>query len=145
PLIPSGAPMYKMFGFSFGRDVERYAYHILEMLQSVAERRAYGESGIASVIAYEGEEAIGRLMGPEWGGIYRSLAGFINLSDVNRYPYTLERPVLMDIQYADGLRAGILHVDKEINHFYASFQLTEQSSPHCTEFYSQPKKPYTHA
>lgn len=145
PPIPSGASLHKMFGFSFGPDVDRYAYHTMEMLQSVAERRAYGETGVASVIAYEGEEAIKQLFGPRWQAHYRTLGGYINVTDIESFPQTLDRPIFIEVNYADGLQAGILHADKEINRFVSSFQITEQSQLYYTEYDCQWQKPYTHA
>jgi hypothetical protein len=142
--IPSGAPLHRMFGFIFG-DLERYSYHTIEMLQSVAERRAYGESGVRSVAAYEGEEAVSRLVSDSWNPIYRSLAGYSNVTDVEAFPYTLTRPVFVEIQYEDGLQGGMLFADKEINQFVSAYQIDENEPPVCTQFYCQWQKPYVHS
>lgn len=101
-----------MFAFSYdyvGESPERYAYHALEMLQSVAENRACGESGIAAVRAYEGHAATDRVFSLQWGRIYRALCGFLNLADTESFSLRLTKPLFFEIDYADGLRAGILH------------------------------------
>ncbi|MCD9025305.1 hypothetical protein [Cohnella silvisoli] len=142
--IPSGAPMKRMFGFIFSA-VERYVYHTMEMMQSIAEKRAYGESGVKSVMAYEGEDAVRRLLQPEWESIYRAAGGFINLTDLDRFPYTLERPVFIEVNYADGLQAGMLYADKEVNKFVSAYQIYESEKPLCAEFYCQWQKPHVHS
>lgn len=147
PAPPNGAPLRKMFGFAYdfvGEHPERYTYHTLEMLQSIAENRACGESGIRAVRAYEGQAAIDKVLGPVWNRLYRSLAGFLNLADLDRFPYRLTRPILFEIDYVDGLQGGILFADSEIVDFVSAFQMDDHSEPYCTEFYLQPGKPYIH-
>jgi len=144
---PNGAPLTRMFGFSYdfvGEHPERYTYHTLEMLQSVAENRACGESGIRAVRAYEGQAAIDKLLGPDWNRLYRKLGGFINLEDLDRFPYRLTRPLMFEVDYVDGLQGGILFADTDVLDFVAAFQMDEQVEPYCTEFYLQPGKPYSH-
>lgn len=142
--IPSGAPLHRMFGFIYG-DLERYSYHTIEMLQSVAERRAYGESGVEAVTAYEGERAISLLFSKGWNMLYRSLAGYANVTDVDTFPYTLTRPIFVEVRYADGLRGGMLFADKEINQFISAYQIYENEPPFCTQFHCQWQKPYVHS
>jgi len=140
---PNGAPLHKMFGFAYG-DVERYTYHTLEMMQSLAENRACGESGITAVRAYEGEAVREKLLGAEWGKLYRSLGLFINLIDIEKFPYSLPEPLFFEVDYVDGLRSGILYADQEVKDFACASQMYEDSEPYCTEFYLQPGKPYIH-
>lgn len=140
---PKGAPLRKMFGFIY-EEVERYTYHTLEMLQSVAEHRACGESGIAAVRAYKGDAALDKLRSPDWNGLYRSLGGFVNLRNVDAFPSSLTAPMFFEVDYRDGLRSGMLLTDREVNIFAAAFQMDEHTPPHCTEFYLQPGKPYIH-
>ncbi|MFC0392309.1 hypothetical protein [Paenibacillus mendelii] len=140
---PNGAPLHKMFGFAYG-DVERYTYHTLEMMQSLAENRACGESGITAVRAYEGEAAREKLLGAEWGQLYRSLGSFINLIDIEKMPYSLTHPLFFEVDYVDGLRTGMLYAEQEVRDFACASQMYEDSEPFCTEFYLQPGKPYIH-
>ncbi|WP_409341495.1 hypothetical protein [Paenibacillus sp. MBLB4367] len=145
--FPPGAPLHKMFGFSYG-SLERYVYHTLEMLQSVAEQRACGESGIRAVRAYKNEQAVSRLLSDEWGAIYRACGGFINLRDVNKFPYELQEPVFFELDYVDGLQSGVLYCDwlasKEMQTFASAYQVLEQEEPICVEFWLQNQKPYSH-
>ena len=140
---PAGAPLYRMFGFAYG-DVERYTYHTLEMMQSLAERRAYGESGIEAVRSYEGDAAIAKLVSADWNRLYRSLGSFNNLSNLDTFPSSLTEPIFFEVDYADGLKSGILYAGQDIKDFVSAYQMYEDSEPFCTEFYLQVGKPYIH-
>lgn len=63
--FPNGAPLHKMFSFAYGL-LERYTYHALEMLQSIAENRAGGEMGIQSVHAFKNDKAVEKALSSEW-------------------------------------------------------------------------------
>jgi len=144
---PNGAPLTKMFGFAYDfahESPERYTYHTLEMLQSIAENRACGESGISAVRAFEGQAAIDKVLGPDWNRLYHKLGAFINLEDPEQFPYRLTRPMLFEVAYADGLLGGIFFADAEVLDFVAAFQMDEHAEPYCTEFYLQPGKPFSH-
>src|SRR5699024_6188008 len=69
--FPVVAPLHKMFGFAYG-SLERYTYHTLEMLQSIAENRAGGEQGIKKVRAFKDQAAIEKPFTDEWSKCYRS-------------------------------------------------------------------------
>jgi len=141
--IPNGAPIRKMFGFAYS-GVERYTYHALEMMQSIAENRAYGETGIESVRAFRDTEAIERLLSDEWRTMYRALGGFANLRDVESLPYRLSEPVLCEVDYVDGLKAGVLFGEPEARLFASAFQVSAEESPVCVEFRLQNQKPNSH-
>lgn len=147
--FPNGAPLCRMFGFAYG-SLERYTYHTLEMMQSIAENRARGESGIRAVRAYRGREAVDRVLAPPWGAIYRKLAGFANVCDVETFPHSLKEPALFELDYNDGLQGGILFVDwlrdnPEIQTFVSAYQVKPGEEPVCLEFPLQNRKPYIHA
>lgn len=146
--FPNGAPLHKMFGFAYGA-LERYTYHTLEMMQSVAENRACGETGIRAVRAYRDDKALEALFSERWGRIYRKLGGFVNLTDIDAFPHQLKDPILFEIEYVDGLLGGILFVDPrsrdpEVNVFASAYQVYEHEEPVCLEFWLQPGKPYIH-
>ncbi|MBP1988683.1 hypothetical protein [Paenibacillus eucommiae] len=144
---PKGAPLHKMFGFAYdsvNSSPERYTYHTLEMMQSIAENRACGETGIKSTKTYEGEAAIEKLFSPEWDALYRSVGGFINLTDLDKFPYSLTNPMFFEVRYVDGLLSGILFADHEVWDFASGYQMYEHSEPFCVEFRLQNVKPYSH-
>jgi len=145
--LPSGAPIHKMFAFSYDyvdETPERYTYHALEMLQCIAENRACGESGIVCVRAFVGQDAIDKVFSQEWNPIYRALCGFINLADEESFLSRLTKPMFFEVDYMDGLQAGILHADAEIEDFVSAYQMKEGTEPVCWEFRLQRGKPYSH-
>jgi len=141
--FPDGTPLRKMFGFSYG-PVERYVYHSLEMLQSIAERRSCGESGIRKVKAYKDGEAIERLLSDDWNSLYRALGGFINLRDLDAFPHEVEAPVFVELDYADGLKSAVMMGNPEVVTFASAYQVSEHEPPICREFHLQDGKPYIH-
>ncbi|MDG0812735.1 hypothetical protein [Cohnella rhizosphaerae] len=141
--FPAGSPLHKMFGFAYG-PLERYMYHTIEMMQSVGERRACGESGIRSVRAYKGKAAIAQLLSEDWNGLYRTLGGFINLRDLDAFPDEVIEPAFVEIYYADGLRSGIATSNPEVLTFASAYQVYAHESPICREFLLQGQKPYIH-
>lgn len=147
--FPNGAPLHKMFGFAYG-SLERYTYHTLEMLQSIAENRAGGEQGIKKVRAFKDQDAIEKPFTDEWSKCYRSLGGFLNLENVDTFPQRLQDPVFFEVEYVDGLKAGILFIDSVTGvetgtqGFTSAYQVLEQENPICLAFHLQGSKPYIH-
>ncbi|MBP1988734.1 hypothetical protein [Paenibacillus eucommiae] len=141
--IPYGAPMHKMLGFAYD-DVERYCYHTMEMMQSVAENRAYGETGIRAVRTYRDQAAIDRIISDDWKQMYEALGGFVNLRDIEMFPYMLKLPVFVELEYVDGLQAGIIFAEPEGRMFVSAYQVVEGEPPVCVEFRLQNQKPHSH-
>jgi hypothetical protein len=158
---PDGAPIVKMFTFtnsgnyeavhpavdymqyySHEHGVDFANYHRMEMVQSIAEKRQCGESGVARVRSFRGPEAVSKLLSDQWGGIYRSLGQFLNQADVETLPYELKDPILFEVDYVDGLSLGILCTDKEVPENAIAYMTDEITAPYCTQFISQSRKPY---
>ncbi|TDF93441.1 hypothetical protein [Paenibacillus piri] len=141
--IPYGAPMHRMLGFAYD-DVERYCYHTMEMMESIAENRAFGETGIKAVRTYKDEAAVERILSDDWKPIYEALGGFVNLRDIDMFPYQLKLPVFVELEYVDGLQAGIIYAEPEGRMFVSAYQVAEGEQPVCVEFRLQNQKPHSH-
>lgn len=141
--IPYGAPMHRMLGFAYD-DIERYCYHTMEMMQSVVENRAYGETGIRSVRTFKDQAAIDRILSDDWKSIYESLGGFVNLRDIEMFPYQLKKTVFVELEYVDGLQSGIIFAEPEGRMFVSAYQVMEGEEPICVEFRLQNQKPHSH-
>jgi len=141
--IPYGAPMHRMLGFAYD-DVERYCYHTMEMMQSVAENRAYGETGIRAVRTFTGQAAVDRILSDDWNSIYRALGGFVNLRDIDMFPYELKKPVFIELDYVDGLQSGIIFAEPEVKMFASAYQVKDGEPPICVEFRLHNQKPHSH-
>jgi hypothetical protein len=158
---PAGSPICKILGFEcyggyyavhpavdysqyriFEHGVDYANYHRMEMIQSIVEQRACGETGVDCVRAYEGAEALEKLFSRQWQALGESLAGFINLPDLATVAEHLTRPIFFEVDYMDGLALGLLCTDQEITENVCAHQTGEGAAPHCTQFILQSRKPY---
>jgi hypothetical protein len=116
-------------------DIEEHAYHGIELLQSMAERRAGGETGVASVRWAKGEDVWKLAAEGEWSRelLEAALAHRINLvpTDAN------DAPQAFLIRYRDGLRGTVLHVNSMTRDYLFAARLQKQTAPVATCFYIQ--------
>lgn len=105
--IPLEAPLEFAVSLGYGPQ-DAYGFHLLEALQCMVERRAGGETGIASVEWIEGDAMWQWLRSDgKWS---RPLFEEAAKRNPFRKPVTLEeeaqRPVLFSLQYRDGFKAA---------------------------------------
>jgi len=99
-----GIELEEVLAVSFS-DLEEHAYHAIEMLQAMVERRRGGEVGVASIRCVEGDE-VWKL---DWS---KDLLQEALLRRVNPgYGKESRNPQAIQIRYKDGLRATILNLD----------------------------------
>ncbi|MCP5113974.1 MAG: hypothetical protein GY953_24335 [bacterium] len=107
--IPYGAKLKRVVQTGYG-GTDSYGFHTLEAMQCMVERRAGGETGVASVEMVEGER-VWRWRDSEAGRWSVSL-----LNDALSRSPTLQRgrmednskqPVLFVVKYRDGLEAAV--------------------------------------
>ena len=98
--------------------LDSYGFHGLEALQCMVERRGGGETGISAVRCLEGRavwEAAERGLWP------RDLAAEAESRITEVEPGRMEdncvRPALFQLEYADGLRATTLMLDRHVRGF----------------------------
>jgi len=129
--IPVGARFSELLTTSYS-DVEEHAYHGIELLQAMAERRAGGESGVARV-RWCGTGELWKLAGSEWSRdlLDAALARRVNaVSEGSQIP-----PQAFFIRYRDGLRGSVLHLDGQTRDFLFAARLEGRSEPAATCFY----------
>ncbi len=106
--FPSGIALNEVMAVSFS-DLEEHGYHAVELMQAMAERRAGGETGVASIRCVEGDEVwrLGRQ--GEWSQdlLDAALARRINKG----YGKECGNPQAILIRYRDGLKASVLNLD----------------------------------
>ena len=141
--LPHGAPLTRMLALFHG-GTESYGFHALEMLQSVAENRAFGESGVAKVRAYAGEEAARRVLSPEWRPLYDACTAVVNPEEPRTMPYRVKAPVFFEIEYRDGLKAGAFNAQGEIAEFVSAYQTLPGQQPFAAQFVLQGRRPHRH-
>ncbi|WP_309121099.1 hypothetical protein [Paenibacillus sp.] len=107
--------------------VEAYGFHALEVLQSVAERRRGGETGVASVTVTQGPEVWAAMDRMEWPEalMLRALETYPDLP-AGRHPRELEpNPILMKVEYADGARGYVVQFRSLVEQWAYAFRNEE--------------------
>jgi hypothetical protein len=123
--IPHGTRFSELLTTSYS-DLEEHAYHGIELLQSMAERRAGGETGIARV----------RWCTPADDGWSKDLLDAALSKRVNTPPGESKiPPQAFLVQYRDGLKAAVVHLDGETRDFLFAARIEGQPQPVTTCFY----------
>jgi hypothetical protein len=116
-------------------DIEEHAYHGIELLQSMAERRRGGETGVSRVRHCAGEEVWKLAAEGEWS---RSLLDAALSRRVNTVPRDGKQPPeAFLIRYRDGLKAAVLHVNAMTRDYAFAARVEGQREPVSTCFYIQ--------
>jgi hypothetical protein len=116
-------------------DIEEHAYHGIELLQSMAERRRGGETGVSRVRHCAGEEVWKLAAEGEWS---RSLLDAALSRRVNAVPRDGKQPPeAFLIRYRDGLKAAVLHVNAMTRDYAFAARVEGQREPVSTCFYIQ--------
>ncbi|MBC8114986.1 MAG: hypothetical protein H7062_11440, partial [Candidatus Saccharimonas sp.] len=152
--LPYGAEVEEILCVAHG-PVDIYDFHALETMQCMAERRRGGETGVVAMQALRGDTVWQALAAGSWakGGwnpalfeacLSRShtLAQAPTLS--HRYPTTeqmrewVKEPIAYRFEYADGLKATMLLMNKLTEDFLFAAKLKGQAEPLSTLFHLPP-------
>ncbi len=152
--MPSGAEVEEIMGVAHG-PVDIYDFHALEMMQCMAERRRGGETGVVAMQALRGDAVWQAMAATSWatGGWNPAqfeaclsrchmLAQAQTLS--HRYPTTeqmrewVKEPIAYRFEYADGLKATMLLMNKLTEDFTFAAKLKGQAEPLSTLFHLPP-------
>lgn len=107
-------------------DLEEHAYHGVEALQSVAERRKGGETGVRRVRYTKGGE---------WPGDLLEAALARN---VNAVPPGGRQPLeAFHVEYRDGLKAWVVHANARTRDYCFAGRIAGRAEPVATCFYIQ--------
>ena len=103
---------------AYPNGLDSYGFHGLEALQCMVERRRGGETGIAAVRCIEGRavwEAAERGLWPR--DLAAAAESHIAEVEPGRMEDNCARPALFELEYADGLRAFTLMLDRHVKGF----------------------------
>lgn len=145
--VRRGAKLEEIVAVSYHR-LDTYGFHALEAVQSLAERRAGGETGIESVQCITGpdvweaskqgvydrkllDEALSRLR-------ERPLPAGKRIEDLVR------EPILFVIDYKDGLRANIFTLNYAVAEWAAAWKYADSDESASTVFWTQELRPFMH-
>lgn len=144
--VPRGAKLTQIVATTYGR-LDSYGFHALEVVQSLAERRAGGETGIARVRFLKGPEVweAGR------AGLFDRALLDAATSRLKERPLPegadLEQlakdPDLMIVEYSDGLKAFIFRLNDAVVEWSVAWR---DASGHVdsTVFWTQEARPFFH-
>ncbi|MEV0792558.1 hypothetical protein [Kribbella sp. NPDC050459] len=117
---PIGEPMRSAVAVGYG-PAEAYDFHILEGLQTHAERRAGGETGVRSVRTLSGAGALHAVQnGTVDAGLLDTALGALGLDRRRRELAIAGIEHVILIEYADGLRAAAVNCGQEVANFAAA-------------------------
>lgn len=143
--VPRDAKLSEILITTFG-PIEGYTYHALEAMQALAERRAGGETGVASVECIRGAkvwEAGNR-------GEYDQKMLALALSRLRTQPLAegtnleerIKDPVLITIRYLDGLKTQALLLDYPVVEWAVAWRLAD-GREQSTVYWTQEERPLT--
>jgi hypothetical protein len=137
----------EMVAVSYHR-LDSYGFHALEMVQSLAERRHGGETGMRAVQCLV-DDAVWQA--GQQGRYDRRLldAALSRLKERpipkdNRIEDLVRQPVLFIIDYEDGLRASILTLNGAVVEWAAAWRYADDGQVESTLFWTQERRPYHH-
>lgn len=145
--VPRGAKLKQIVATSY-HTLDAYGFHALELVQSLAEQRAGGETGIAAVQCLTGDE----VWKAEARGVYdRKLLDaalrhlkFLKIPAGKRVEDLAKEPVLWVIDYRDGLRANIFTLNGAVGDWCAAWSYADSDRIDSTRFQPQELRPFGH-
>ncbi len=124
--VPHGTEYDELLAVSYS-DLEEHAYHAVELLQSMAEVRRGGETGVAAVRYLEGDEV--------WK-ISPALRDAALATRVNPPPEDKgQKPEAFQVRYRDGLQASILNLNSRTRDYLFAARVKGDSKPRASCFY----------
>jgi hypothetical protein len=140
--VKRGEELEEIVAISY-HTLDAYGFHALEMVQTLAERRKGGESGIRAVQCVSGDEVWkDGLYDPTLlAAAFRRQSGGPELDE--KAKRSVKEPVLFRIEYADGLRASILTLNHAAREWAAAWR-TKSGSESSTRFSTQEARPFMH-
>jgi hypothetical protein len=128
--------------------LDTYGFHALEFVQSLVERRAGGETGIAAVQCLTGDAV---WQAGEKGVFDRQLldAALSRLKDRplpagKRIEDLVKEPVLFVIDHKDGLRASVLTLNGAVSEWTCAWRYASDNRVESTLFWTQEARPFQH-
>ena len=132
--VPRGTPFTEVLTTSYS-DLEEHAYHGIELLQAMAERRKGGETGVARVRYCHGDEIWRLAESGEWS---RGLLDAALACRINAVPEGgRQEPEAFLIRYRDGLKGAVLHLNALTRDYLFAARIEGRAQPVATCFYIQ--------
>ena len=142
--IPFGAKLKRAVTAHYG-GTEAYGFHSLEMLQVMAERRAGGETGVASVQLLEGKPVWEWTDANPWAAKLLEAAVARSLQRENgEMRANVKQPALILADYKDGLQTASYLLNGHIADANFAAEIEGKPEPVSTCFWLQPVRFHGH-
>lgn len=124
--------------------LDAYGFHVAEILQCMVERRAGGETGVASVQGLIGDD-VWKAMdeGKISGELVEAACNKIKGRATGSYRELVKEPKAVVIRYNDGLKGAILMLDEYVNSGWA-YAANADDKVVATEFVLDHSMSYSH-
>lgn len=136
PLLeyPLGVELDEALAISFS-DLEEHAYHAIELLQAMAERRKGGETGVTAIRCISGAAVSDLARSGEWS---QDLVEAALLRRVNQVPDgPAPPPDAIQVRYRDGFKATILNLNDKTRDYLFAARRKGRKEPDSSCFYIQ--------
>jgi hypothetical protein len=144
--MKSGAKLKEIVALTY-HTTDAYGFHALEMVQSLAEQRQGGETGIKAVQSLRGD-AVWRAFDEKTFDLELFEAARSRLSQPQNGKRSLREsvpdPKLFRIDYADGLRANLLELNGAVGEWSAAWRYADDNRIESTLFWTQEGRPGMH-
>ena len=131
--VPRPTPFTEILTTSYS-DLEEHAYHGIEALQSMAERRGT-ETGVERVRWVGGEDLDKTAQDGEWSRALLDAALARRINDPPPKGSSTRPPQAFLIRYRDGLRGTVMHLDGRTRDFCFAGFIRGRPKPVSTCFY----------
>lgn len=143
--VARGARISQIVALTF-HTTDAYGFHALEAVQSLAEQRRGGESGIRAVECVSGDAVWkaqeDRVFDPElFDAAWRRLP---NRREDRPLRELVEKPKLMRVEYEDGLRVFLLELNGAVGEWSAAWRYADDERIESTQFRTQEARPGYH-
>lgn len=144
--VARGQRLREIVAFTYG-STDAYGFHGLEAVQSLAEQRAGGETGVRSVRCLTGaavwEALDAKLVDPElFESAWKKLPGD---SDPRSIRTKVKEPLLMVIDYRDGLKVNLFELNGAVGNWAAAWRYDDPKlGIASTLFWTQEARPAMH-
>jgi hypothetical protein len=144
--VARDARLAEIVALTYGT-TDAYGFHAIEAVQALAEQRQSGETGVKSVRCLSGDavwQALDqRRVDPDlFAAALARVPGYENGKTLERA--AVPKPLLMIVEYDDGLRAFILELNGAVGAWTAAWRYQEGRRVESTQFWTQEARPAAH-
>ncbi len=142
--LPWGATVKRAAAVAYGGK-EAYAFHMLESLQSMVERRRGGETGVASVECLDNDAVWTYLDRTPWARrLMESAVSRSKSRQAGELKDIVKQPTAYLVHYRDGLEAATFMLNGAVRDFTVAVDVEGRSEPVSTLMWLEGGKPYRH-